>query len=336
MEQSSVACPTGLLVYVASNPWRGTSQLMRSLTLAQQWLREGGHVSLVVDRLPKILEHEIKALGCQLHRLDASPINEDFARELCQLAGRERCGWIVLDDADDNLTHQVADLRSRSQKVLVLGETQATADFCTDSSPAFALIRQSLEKFQPARNSAGGAVRCILDFSRFSRAQLGLALNQVGRRFGDRPLKFEVVSSFALQAIDEIKSEHSALKAEFASHCNPDRLFQNLSWTKLVISTDESTFYETAFSGLPSVLLTEKEALCNLAPEITSVPWLVNCRHLDWIEKMERVMEQLLSHDRCRIKHAEEMVKLVDSQASVRLCQLMKRLEVSPHRVRTA
>lgn len=336
MEQSSLACPGGLLVYVASNPLRGISQLLRSLTLAQQWLKEGGKVVYVADRLPRILAHQITTCGCQFHWLESRPTEDGFAVELCQFADLEGCGWIALDDSDDNLIRRVSDLRSIHQKVLVLGESNSVADFCTDSNPAFALIRDSIQNDQTARTSNCGATRCVLDFSRMDRNQVFSVLRQLLMRFGDRQIKFELVSSFAPQVVDQIKNEYPGFWGDFESHFNVDRVFQNLTGIQLVISTDESSFYETAFSGLPSILLTEKAGLADLAPQLTTLPWLVNRNRADWIEQTEAIMEQLLNDDRCRKQHGQQMVKLVDSQASVRLCQLMKRLAISPRRVRSA
>lgn len=336
MEQSSLARPGGLLVYVASNPLRGTSHLLRSLTLAEQWLSDGGKVSYVADRLPKILERQIAFRGCQLRRLKSQPAQDEFALELCQLATSERCDWIALDDSDSKLIRRVSELRSSNQKILVLGESDEGVDFCTGTNPAFALIRNSIRKDKSPSNSNRKVVRCLLDFSRLSKEKVYLVSKQLAQSNADRPIHLELVSAFAAQIVDQLKSQNPEFKGRIDPHLNADRVFQNLTDTQLVISSDESSFYETAFFGLPSVLLTEKGRMDGLSLDLTTVPWLVDRHGSDWISQTKTIMEQLLRYDRVRKQHADEMARLVDSHASVRLSYMMQRFIVSPSRVRTA
>ncbi|MCP4082700.1 MAG: hypothetical protein GY743_20915 [Planctomycetaceae bacterium] len=336
MEQSGLGGNTGILIHVAANPILGTGGLLRSLSFAQQWVEGGGNVVYLTRRLPNILVRQIAMAGCAADSVDIRPTEPHFAASICQVAHDRKCEWIALDDSNEALIQQLIREKSSDQRVLVLGRETPGVDFCTNGSPSFALIRRKLTLEKSERSYDPNARHCLLDFSKFSCDEVYELLESVSHRFHETGVVFEVVSPFASVAIDELRRKNESCRENFVGHHNPDRIFQSLYKLKLVLSTDEASFYEAAYAGLPSVLLSNQQATCNLPQDVTSLPWAVDCRQSDWMERTGAVMQELFSKRTRLSTHARQMERLVDGFAASRLCRALNQHAESGGRVRSA
>ncbi len=336
MEQSGLNSHAGILIHVAANPILGTGGLLRSLDFAQHWAQAGGRIVYLVDRLPNILLRQIAMAGCAADMLNTRPSEHHFAARLCQVARDRNCEWIAVDDSNEVLIQQIIREKSSEQKVLVLGREICGADFCTNGSPAFALIRRKLTLEKAARVFNANARHCLLDLSRLCLEDVHKLLDGVCHRFHETGIVFEVVSPFASAAIEQLRQENKFAGQNLVGHHNADRIFQSLFKLKLVLSADEASFYEAAFAGLPSVLLSRQDATSKLPQDITSLPWSIDCRQTDWIERSSSVMQKLFDKQSTLARHAQQMNRLVDGFAASRLCRALNQHAELSGRVRSA
>ena len=106
-----------LLIRADAGPEIGTGHVMRCLALAEPWLQAGAHVTLVSAHLPTLLAKRVQDSGVKLLSQPAVPGSSADAKELAQLAVKQKADWIVVDgyhfDADYQRT-----LKNAGQRVL--------------------------------------------------------------------------------------------------------------------------------------------------------------------------------------------------------------------------
>ena len=315
----------GILLHACANPVIGTSKLLRSLTLARQWVQDGGQVLFVSGRLPGVMLRQIAMSGCDARHLPGQVGDIVFAKHLCKIAQEASCEWIVLDDSNPDLIGNVSRLRCHDQKLAIIGSCeQAEADFVSGPEPGFALIRKNLYTEVPSRlANRWRPKRCLIDLSLMNGENSAAIIKTICRRFTGSGVVFDVVTPFASSAAEQLYSQDSPMREFFFWHRNADRAFQSLSVFALVISTDIANFYETAYSGTASILLTEGTPAA-LSRDLTTLQWFVDRSQEGWIEQVVTMTEQFMDSPVRLARHAREMKRLVDDQAALRICTAIR------------
>jgi len=326
-------------MHVRANPVIGTSRLLRSLSLASQWKRDTGSVVFVTGKLPGILLRQIAISGCDVrHTADQMKIQE-FAKHLCKIARESCCRWIVLDDTSSELAKNVSAIRDPEQRIMVLGCVDgADVDFESGLEPDFALVRKNLRNTRPAKMSGRRQPRrCLLDLSSMNGENSAALIKWICRHFESTGIVFDVVTPFAASAAEQLYQQDSPMRDCFFWHRNADRVFQSLPSFHLAVLTDVANFFETAWSGIPGLLLSTRDLPDSMPRSLTTFPWLIEGRKPGWIQQASGAIEQLLSNVSRLSRHASEMKRLIDDQVPLRLCRVIRDGETSSARqVRSA
>lgn len=332
----------GILMHVPSNPRVGTGNFLRSLTLAQQWVSEGGHVTFVTSDMPGILLRKVAMTGSRARYL-STPAGTKFAQRICELAREDGCQWIVTDDSNRDLVKNVGLNKYPGQKHIVLGNrTYAAVEFATGYDPSFALIRKNLLSpapcsFRQRRGRAKGEhPRCLIDLSGLGPEFSADLLKMIIKRFTGTGVVFDIVTPFARSASEQLNQQDAAIREFIFWHRNPDRVFQALYAFDISVMSRIGDFYETAFGNLASLFVADEsfEGGAELA-SLTSVPWIQPCID-QWIDRTCNWIERMIDSPTRRKRHAGEMDRLIDDQGAIRLCATIRHGASGIRRVRSA
>ena len=336
---------SGILIHVPANPRIGTGNFLRSLTLANQWVAQGGHVTFVTSDLPGLLLRKVAMTGSKARYLSNPLAGEAFAKRLCELATEDSCHWIVTDDFNSALTQNIGRHKNPEQQLIVLGNaTQGTCDLTTGSDPSFALIRKNLQtpppySFRKRQRGGGGKhryQRCLIDLCGLDSELSANFLKSLIKRFTGTSVVFDIVTPFATSASEQLNQQEAAIREFIFWHRNPDRVFQALYAFDVAVLSHAADFYETAFCNLASLFVAsdshqERGDLAGL----TTVPWIQSCQE-QWVDKTCEWIERMLASPTRRKKHAQEMDRLVDDQGSIRLVAAIRRGASGVQRNRSA
>ncbi len=279
---------------------------------------------------------QIARAGCQVHRLKSPQNDRQTAGELCQLADQQGCHWIVADDSRVQLIHSLVPLRPSGRKLLVIGQVELSQiDFQTAGDPRFALVRSNLPIETPARRvPKSSRLRCLLDLSRMGADKSTDLIRQLCHHFADQKVVFDIVTPFSRRVAESLRSQDPVNREFLFWHRNSDRAFQALFAFQVAIASDLATFCETAFAGKPSLLLTETGVPPCLSHDLTTHPWRVDCQGQRWAAATVQWIQRILESPTRRQRHAREMGRLVDDQAALRLCQVLR--DATATRMRSA
>jgi hypothetical protein len=327
-----------ILIKVNANPLIGTGHLLRSLTLARYWTRQGGRVLYVTGRWPRILLRQIAMAGCQVQPLPTESGVQALADHLCQAARESECQWLICDDSDQLLLQQLARRGDSLPRRLVLGKAdKATVDFATGCDPSYALIRKNLGSVAVPQGPAGaGPVRCLLEMSQLTGEQTACLIHGLCHRFAGTGVVFDLITPFARAAAEQLHQQNAVIRDYLFWHRNTDRTFQALQAFHLGVLSHAASFYEMAFAGIPALLLSTDRTTESLPTNLTSRPWVVATNGSGWVDQLLQTMEQLLDGPDIIRQHASEMSRLVDDQAALRLGQVLRQERRKLPRTRSA
>lgn len=318
----------GLLMHIRANPVLGTGRMLRSLTLARQWVSDGGHVTFVTSDIPGLLLRKIAFAGCKARFVSTQVGDSAFAKRLCELAEEDQCDWIVTDDTSADLVSNIAAQRTSRQQHVVLGRRRLhDVDLSTEDDPSTALIRRNLLLSPPRRpDRKKRPPRCLVDLTGMSGEESSGLLLAIIKRFTGTGVVFDVVTPFAASAAEQLLQQKASIRDYIYWHRNPDRVFQALYAFDVGVMSEMAEFYEAAYSRIACLLVADQpfDGAARFA-DLTTLPWILSRKSDNWIGKTCDRMEQLLSgRTRCR-RHASEMERLVDDQGAARLCSTLRK-----------
>ena len=254
---------------------------------ALRWRANGsgrvGRAIFVTGRLPGILMRQIAMAGCDARKLSFACDSADLATRLCQFAKNEQCPWIVTDETNPNLIQDITKSGIQGPKLLVLGgDRRSSSCFATGCDPSFALIRKNLNSVGPARiQRRRQPKRCLLDLSNLASEPSAMMIRKICKKFSGSGIVFDVVTPYAASAAEQLYQQDSPIREYMFWHRNPDRAFQALYAFHLAVMTDAANFYETAFAGIASLMLSADATHSTLPADLTSTPWLIDRRQPD-------------------------------------------------------
>lgn len=328
MQKAGGLMSKGLLMFVRANPALGISHLMRSLDLAKQWTSRGGRVYYVVGQLPSLLMRKIAMAGCEIIRVEQPIAQHDVGRVLMEYAADCNCEWVALDDTIEEVIQNVAANCNSGHRLLVLGKVNPDLckdiDIVADDEPAFALMRTSRNIIEPGIRRRRKMRRCLLDLGGLDCERGAELVRHLCRRFADSNYCFEIVTAFASSAANQLHDQNHPIAERVIWHRNQDRAFASLSQFDLTVATDSAVFFENAFGGVASLLLSKKsESKLAQLGNVTSQLWFLDIEPDDWAQEVCRMISKMLGSRTILARHAEEMTRLVDDRGSARLCQAM-------------
>jgi len=337
-----------MLMHVGANPLVGTGPMLRGLSLAQQWIANGGHVTFVTSDIPALLLRKIAMSGCQARYLSTPVTDLRFATRLCELAKLDDCQTLVTDGVCKELVANMATQKRRGHRYVVLDHSsQEQVDFCSGDEPSFALIRRSLQ-LSPEQNRkprrtrttrSNGAARCLLAVQEMNPKPLSRFLKQIIGRFVGTGVIFDIVTPLAAAASEQLIQQRPAMQKFVCWHRNPDRAFLNMDRFDLAVLSKSADFYECAYARVPSLLVRSRQALSpdgggfsgtpEPARQLTQQPWSLVYNESggkdeadmkaigDWIEQMH-------VQNASRKNHGKEMTRLIDGHGAQRLCRAIE------------
>lgn len=267
----------------------GTGHVMRSLALAQAWIREGGTATFAMSCCPQSLCERLRCEGVQIKSVLAERASLADALETAQSAHESGARWVVLDGHDFDVSYQ-ATLRETGLRALVVDDEARAEHFAADlvlNHNVYATPELYAHKSGDARLALGGRyalLRNEFDVWRLWRREIqkrarrilittggydpGNAALQVLRgidRLADDSLELQVVVGSAAFHCEQLEREAAERGARVLHHAR--NMPELMAWADIAIATAGSTCWEMAFMGTPTLTLViadnqEKIASC--------------------------------------------------------------------------
>ncbi len=328
-----------------ATPEIGSGHVMRSLTLAEEWLEHGGR-ALMCGVVPEGLHRRITDAGVKLITVEGErPLAEDAAATIALAQGSDS-EWVVVDGYAFD-TGFVSSLRSAGLSVLQFADGVTDLPYAPD-----VLLDQNLGAEHRHYNlSASGA-----------KALLGIEYASLGRQFRDRISEkriseraSKVLVTFggsdatnttewvldALAGIEQLESVVVVIGVsnpqadEIEARCEGDSRFtcltnvnnmaELMTEADMAIAAAGSTSWELAALGVPSILVTTADNQAPIAQTLAERGVAVSVGWTGEIDasSIKQVVESLASDQARRRNMSRAGQTLVDGHGAGRVVDAM-------------
>ena len=268
-----------LLVRADASPTIGWGHAIRSLALAQAWIRSGKRATLLSCKLPPPIANEWKASGACVVPLQSQPGTPADATEAGRAARGSGASWVVLDGnifhADYPRELQSAGLRvlriddgscpaaARCSDIVLNQNVNAIADLYSSGNPhcilllgaRYALLRQTFLDPWPARPLAHRVQRVLVTMGGSDPANVTVKALDALRSIADHSLEVVAVVGGSNSHLSQLESQITSFPCSCRIEVSPRDIAQWMAWADLAISAAGTTCWELAHLGLPSVLV---------------------------------------------------------------------------------
>jgi UDP-2,4-diacetamido-2,4,6-trideoxy-beta-L-altropyranose hydrolase len=256
----------------------GTGHVMRCVALAQGWRDSGGEVCFAQAETTPALAKRLEIEGFDTLAIDFKAGSTGDARHTVELARARSSSWIVVDGYGFGAEYQNL-LKHADMKVLLLDDYGQSPDysaqyvlnqnFSADTrlydrraldtrlllGPSYALLRREYKKWREWQREIPVAARKVLVTLGGSDPKNATA-NVIGALQGISDLDFEVKvlvgqSNPHVKALQTLCENRGSMRLLLAADDMPDLM----SWADIAITGGGTTLWETAFMGLPSLVL---------------------------------------------------------------------------------
>ena len=270
---------TGLLIRADASAATGLGHVLRCLALAQNWMDVGGRVFFLKNAGGESLERRLREEGCHLLSLDAPPGGIDDAHITASVAEDLEVSWIVLDGYEFG-DHYQGSLRSRGLRVVAVDDYGHAVVW-----PADVVLNQNVnarEELYLRRDARArlllGPMYALLRREFTGRVRTPRDVPKTAHRLlitagGSDPSDLTSLAMSALELSDDLgweavclagptnpRYEHLVARARaMAFQIRVEKAATNIAplmeWADLAISASGSTCYESAFLGLPALIV---------------------------------------------------------------------------------
>lgn len=322
---------------------------MRCFALAQSWKEAGGSAAFVLAQGVSEIEGRLKQEGFFVHHIATRPGSEEDAALTAELAGSLGASFVVVDGYQFDGSYQKA-LVDAGRHLLFIDDYGHTKIYRADL-----VLNQNIyanECLYSDRDRKTGLLLgpdyvllrrefwCWRGWRRSNPERVGKILMTLG---GSDPDNVTLKIIDALQDIDagDVKvvvmagggnSHVDSLMAASAASMIPMELLKNASnmpelmaWADIAIISGGTTSYETAFMGLPSLIVTIAENQIPVAEKMAEIGAAVNLGwHADLTcDDIRRAFEDLTESRTSRDSLSLKSSELVDGLGCTRVIRVM-------------
>jgi UDP-2,4-diacetamido-2,4,6-trideoxy-beta-L-altropyranose hydrolase len=333
-----VADRANVLIRADAGAGIGAGHWTRCLALAQACRDAGDRVTLVSRTGIPWLSARWKSEGVEVVRIRADRGGDRDAREVVRLARDRRSSWIILDGYCFGAEYQRA-VKESGSRVMLVDDVGGARAYGVDAilnqnlgarkelyegrspacrlllGPRYALLRREFRSRPRARRAARVARRILVtlgggDWSRMIRRIVRAIEGLEGRDWEARVVLGTAPDAAGVPASRQVTYERNV----------PD-MRALMAWADLAVTGAGSTCWETAFMGLPCVLIVLAENQRSIAGSLAgrgaavSVGWHERVTERSLRQAVARILE---SPDR-RAALARRGRDLVDGRGAARV-----------------
>ena len=335
-----------LLIRADANSEIGHGHMMRCLALAQAWRELRGPVTFVMASPSREVRQRVEAEGVDVVAQDAPAGTEEDARETCAAAERSGASWIVLDGRAFSPEFQ-EQLRA-ARPLLVLDDEARAPRLCADlvlnqnvhARPAdyegrapgarlllgcyYVLLRREFHD-RRSRDIPPRATKLLVTLGGSDPDNVTAAVLRALHGADLAGAQVRVIAGGSNRYVAELRTE--AARSSFAMEVreNVSDMPAQMEWADLAISGSGSTCWETAYLGLPAIVVVLSSDQKKIAEELerrgiaVSLGW-----HRDGLQRLPGELARLMSDraERQRMSHLGQ--ELVDGQGAARVVAEME------------
>lgn len=269
---------------------------MRCLALAQAWKNIGGHAVLAMATVLPTVEKRLKTEGVEVVHLTVQPGGSDDARETAKLRRLVSATWVVADGYDFNTSFQRMSKEEGARLLLVddmAHHEYYYADIVLNQNlhcqerdyvhrepytrlllgTRYALLRTEFLKWRGFRR----------EMPRFAKKVLvslgGGETREACLKIANAILQLKGMDVLILSEADSVDSETLrliSLRSTIRLEPSVSDMPGVMAWADMAVTGAGSTCWETAFMGLPSIVLVLAENQEQVATSLSSAGVAVN------------------------------------------------------------
>lgn len=341
--------PANLVIRADASPEIGTGHVMRCLALAEPWLQGGGNITFVSAKLPSALAKRIKISGIQLQSLSAPPGGEADAKELAQIAKKQKADWVVVDGYHFEANYQ-RELKNAGLRFLFFDDFGHAKHYCADFvlnqnlgagenlyssresftklllGARFVQLRNEFSKWRDWRRTIPPQTKKILVTLGGSDSEnVTLKVVQAIQQISDLKFEAAIVIGGSNPHGEELKSVTQSSPAIRLIQ-DAENMPELMAEADLAIAAGGTTAWELAFMGLPALMMVMADNQRSNAEQLQSAGV---ARNLGWHKDLppEKIAQQMgsLSDDfLTRGKMSRCGKELVDGLGSERVMSCLQ------------
>ncbi len=332
-----------LIIRSDADSHMGTGHVMRCLALAQAWQDAGGWPLFLLAPAPPALESRLRSEGMEVLPLHAAPGTPEDAAETAALALSRGATWVVADGYHFGADYQ-GHIKDAGLRLLCIDDYGHAGHYCADLvlnqnihaseelykdrephtrlllGTRYVLLRR---EFWPWR----GWCREIPEVARKVLVTLGggdpdnvtLKVVQALAHVEIEGLEAVVVAGAANPHLQELHAAVKDLPYQVQLKANVTNMSELMAWADVAIIAGGTTCWETAFMGLPTLLLVLAENQLNSAEQLETIK---NIIYLGWFynlssAQIKEYLINLLNYKGSREQISQSGRHLVDGKGVI-------------------
>jgi len=340
----------------------GTGHVMRCLALAQGWQDKGGVVSFVMGTYSPSLESRLKSEGMEIIHLTSLPGSPEDARQTSEIARAAGASWVVIDGYHFHSEYQEA-IKSSGLDLLAIDDNghaghyfadlvlnqnlHADSDLYTSREPGTRLLlgtryvqlRREFRKHQGWRRSIReNAKRILVTLGGSDPENVTLKVIRALQRLNITGIEAVIVVGGNNPYYEHLQEAAADGAPHFRLAKNVDDMPELLSWADIAVTSAGTTVWETAFMGLPSIILTIADNQIDVAKRLGEMDMaMILGWHQSLTERdISQAVEGLLNDPGKRKLMSERVQELVDGEGVERVQMHLKRSSLRLRRAKQA
>jgi UDP-2,4-diacetamido-2,4,6-trideoxy-beta-L-altropyranose hydrolase len=331
-----------LVVRADADSRMGTGHVMRCLALGQAWQDAGGRALFLMAPSPPALKTRLLSEGMEVLALETVPGSPDDAGETAQLARSRGADWVVVDGYHFGADYQRL-IKDCGLRLLCIDDYGHAAHYSADL-----VLNQNInatEELYPSREANTrlllgtryvllrrefwpwrGWRRDIPEVARKVLVTLGgadpdnvtLKVVQALAQVKIEGLEAVVVVGAANPHLEELQAAVQDTPHRIRLEYNVTNMPELMAWADVAITAGGSTCWESAFLGLPTLLLVLAENQLNSAEQLGKTK---NIIYLGWFynlssAQIKEYLIKLLNYKGNREQLSQSGCQLVDGKGT--------------------
>ena len=338
-----------LFIRADSSTEIGAGHVMRCLALAQAWQDAGGEAVYVSASLGAKLEERLRSEKIDLVRIESSPGSPEDARQTVEVAKKRDVNWVVVDGYHFGAEYQQAvkdaDLRllfiddnghvDHYYADIVLNQNiHATEDLYRNREPythlllgtKYVLLRREFLKWRGwKREIPAVAKKILITMGGGDPENTTLKVIRALQQISMDGLETKVVIGWNSPHYDELKSTILESKIPIELLRDIDDMSGLMTWADVAVLAGGSTVWETAFMGLPSIVIVLAPNQYPIAEKMGEINAVLN---LGWYNKVSpdvitKSIEHLSVDADYRKRLMTQSRNLVDGEGGIRVVKAL-------------
>ncbi|NQS98997.1 MAG: UDP-2,4-diacetamido-2,4,6-trideoxy-beta-L-altropyranose hydrolase [candidate division Zixibacteria bacterium] len=338
-----------LVIRVDSGAQIGLGHMMRCFALAQTWIEAGGRAVFVTapeSKLPAIIS---RTEGIDIARITAQPGSADDADELAAIARQTESAWLALDGYHFNPAYQKI-VRQAGLRFLVIDDDctigRYYADIVLDQNihpeenkyshiephtrlllgSRYILMRREFREWIGwEREIPANAVNILVTLGGADKGNTVLKVIHALLRLDPDSFNAAVIAGSNNLCTTEIESALRSTKHRIRLKENTRQISAEMAKADIAITGGGITAWESAFMGLPSIIIVLAENQRPNAEKLNEKGIAINLGLYESLspEMIALKLEKLMNNPHKRRNMSDLGRKLVDCEGAERVMSLM-------------